>query len=120
MLLESIAAENFRNLRGGIICGNGLNILVGENGQGKTNWLEAIAVLASARSFRTAKLQEAVNFGQRSAFIRGQVRESPKIVRELRVVIEGNSKSLSINDKKETVQGYLGQLHAVVFSPTKN
>ncbi|MBK8302778.1 MAG: DNA replication and repair protein RecF [Chloracidobacterium sp.] len=116
MLLESMAAENFRNLRGGIKCGNGLNILVGENGQGKTNWLEAIAVLASARSFRTTKLQEAVNFGQTSAFIRGEVRESPEIVRELRVVIQGNTKTLSINDKKETVQSYLGQLHAVVFN----
>ena len=110
MFLETIAADNFRNIRGGIRCGNRLNILVGENGQGKTNWLEAIAVLASARSFRTTKLQEAVSFGQNSAFIRGDVRESPEIMRELRVVIQGNTKTLSINDKKETVQSYLGQL----------
>ncbi len=116
MLLESINAENFRNLKGGIVCTNCLNILVGENGQGKTNWLEAIAVLASTRSFRTAKLLEAVNFDQTAAFIRGDVRESPEIVRELRVEIKGNIKTLSVNDKKETAQSYLGQLHAVVFN----
>jgi DNA replication and repair protein RecF len=116
MLLESIEVQNFRNLQGGLSFREGLNILVGENGQGKTNWLEAIAVLASTRSFRATRLQEAVVFGENSAFIRGNVRESPEIVRELRVVIQGNTKTLTINDKKETVQRYLGQLHAVVFN----
>ena len=62
MLLESIETLNFRNLHGGIQFGPGLNVLSGENGQGKTNWLEAIAVLASTRSFRTAKLQDTVKF----------------------------------------------------------
>lgn len=116
MLLESITAQNFRNLQGGVSCASGMNILIGENGQGKTNWLEAIAVLASTRSFRTPKLQDAVTFGETSAFIRGNVRESPEIIRELRVEMQGNTKILSVNDKKDTVQRYLGQLHAVVFN----
>ena len=116
MLLESIEAKNFRNLQGAITFANGLNILVGENGMGKTNWLEAIAVLASTRSFRTAKLQETVNFDANAAWIRGEVRESPDILRELRVEIKGNTKTLSVNNKKETVHHYLGQLHAVVFN----
>lgn len=116
MLLESLEAQNFRNLRGTIAFANGLNVLVGENGQGKTNWIEAIGVLASTRSFRTARLQDAVNFGSETAMIRGSVRESPEIVRELRVIISGNTKTVSVNDKKETVHQYLGQLHAVVFN----
>ena len=116
MLLESLGANNFRNLQGKIAFSTGLNILVGENGQGKTNWLEAIGVLASTRSFRTAKLQDAINFGRETAMIRGSVRESPEIVRELQVVIAGNTKTVSVNDKKETVHRYLGQLHAVVFN----
>ncbi len=116
MRLESLDIQSFRNLGGGIVCGGGLNILLGENGQGKTNWLEAIGVLASTRSFRTSKLQEAVNFGEHEAFVRGLVRESPEIVRELRAVIQGSTKSLFVNDKKETVHRYLGQLHAVVFN----
>ena len=65
VLLESIEAFNFRNLKGKFALGDGLTILSGENGQGKTNWLEAIRVLASARSFRTAKLQEAIAFGEK-------------------------------------------------------
>jgi DNA replication and repair protein RecF len=116
MLLESIEALNLRNLRGSITFGRGLNVLVGENGQGKTNWLEAISVLASARSFRTAQLREAINFDERSASVKGSVRESPEIVRDLQVVITPTAKTLSINGKKETVQRYLGQLHAIEFT----
>ncbi len=116
VLLESIEASNFRNLKGKIIYNPGLNILVGENGQGKTNWLEAIGVLATGRSFRTAKLQEAIAFGDDSFVIRGNVRESPEIVRTLGVVAHGNTKTLLVNDKKEAVQRYLGQLQAVVFN----
>ena len=116
MLLESINVQAFRNLKGEAEFTPGLNIFLGENGQGKTNWLEAITVLSSARSFRTAKLQETIAFGENEAFISGNVRESAEIVRELRVGIQGNTKTLLVNDKKEPVQRYLGQLYAVVFN----
>lgn len=116
MRLESLEVQNFRNLSGKMACGQGLNILAGENGQGKTNWLEAIGLLASSRSFRTVKLQETVNFDSDLAWVRGQVRESPEILRELRIEIKGSTKTLSINGKKESVPRYLGQLHAVVFN----
>jgi DNA replication and repair protein RecF len=116
MLLESAEALNFRNLQGCIRFGSELNILVGENGQGKTNWLEAVGVLASGRSFRTAQLRDTIRFDQQSASVKGNVRESPEIVRELRIVISPNAKMLSVNGKKETAQRYLGQLHAVVFN----
>ncbi len=116
MLLELLEAQNFRNLQGTIAFAGGINILVGENGQGKTNWLEAIGVLASTRSFRTPRLQDAIRFGSETAMVRGLVRESPEIVRELKVIANGNTKTVLVNDKKETVHGYLGQLHAVVFN----
>jgi len=119
MLLESVEALNFRNLQGGIRFGPGLNILVGENGQGKTNWLEAISVLASTRSFRTAQLRETISFDQQTASVKGQVRESPEIVRELQVVISPTTKTLLTNGKKEPAQRYLGQLHAVVFNASE-
>lgn len=116
MLLESIEALNFRNLAGSMSFATGLNIFVGDNGEGKTNWLEAISLLASTRSFRTARLQEAVRFGEPLAIVRGLVRESPEISRELQVAIEGASKLLTINGKKEPTARYLGQLYSVVFN----
>lgn len=116
MQLLSLEVQNFRNLRGRLVCGNDLNVLLGENGQGKTNWLEAIYVLAKTRSFKTAKLNEAIQFGEELGIVRGSVRASTEIVRDLQVAILGNTRSLSINGKKETVGSYLGELHAVVFN----
>jgi DNA replication and repair protein RecF len=116
MLLESVEALNFRNLTGNIPCGAGLNILLGENGQGKTNWLEAIYILATSKSFKTAKLQEAIRFGEDMGLIRGRVRASAGIHRDLQVTLQSNTKALTVNGKKEALQRYLGQLHAVVFN----
>lgn len=116
MLLETLETINFRNTYGQIAFGPGLNVFSGENGAGKTNWLEAIAVLATARAFRTARLQETIKFGEKEAQISGKVRESPEIVRELRVSISGSSKVLSVNGKRETANSYVGQLDAVVFN----
>ena len=116
MLLETISAQNFRNLHGEIACGKNLNIIFGENGQGKTNWLEAIYLLATTKSFKTARLQEAVKFNENLAIVRGSVRKSEGITHVIQVAVQGNTKDLSVNNKKETVQRFLGELHAVVFN----
>ncbi|REJ76344.1 MAG: DNA replication and repair protein RecF [Acidobacteria bacterium] len=116
MLLESVAADGFRNLDGKFGCRAGLNVICGENGHGKTNWLEAIHLLSTTKSFRTARLSEAIRFGASNAIVRGEVRQSDQIVRSLQVILEGNKKTLTVNGKKETVQRYLGQLHAFVFN----
>lgn len=116
MILESLEAENFRNLGGKLTCGTGLNIIFGENGQGKTNWLEAIYLLATTKSFKTAKLTETINFGEEIAIVRGTVKQSAEISHNLQVFLQGNTKTLSVNNKKETVHRYLGELHAVIFN----
>ena len=116
MLLTELEARGFRNLRGNAVCGDGLNILLGDNGQGKTNWLEAIYLLATTRSFRTAKLSEAINFDEGMAVVVGKVLQAKDIRHELRVVLEGNAKAFSVNGKRETAGRYLGELHAVVFN----
>jgi DNA replication and repair protein RecF len=116
MLLTELEARHFRNLRGKTGCGPGLNILLGDNGQGKTNWLEAIYLLATTRSFRTVKLSEAIRFDEPSALVVASVRISDEITHELRVVLEGNMKSFSVNGKRESIQRYIGELHAVIFN----
>jgi DNA replication and repair protein RecF len=116
MLLESLEAQNFRNLNGKILCGKGLNIIFGENGQGKTNWLEAIYLLATTKSFKTAKLTETINFGEEIAIVKGVVQQSAEIHRNLQVFLQANTKTLSVNNKKETINRYLGELHAVIFN----
>jgi DNA replication and repair protein RecF len=116
MLLESLEAQHFRNLNGKILCNKGLNIIFGENGQGKTNWLEAIYLLATTKSFKTAKLSETICFGEELAIVKGVVQQSAEIHRNLQVFLQANTKTLSVNNKKETINRYLGELHAVIFN----
>lgn len=116
MLLESLEIHNFRNLQGGINCGQYLNIIFGENGQGKTNWLEAIYLLATTKSFKTTRLQETIKFDEELAWVRGSAQQSAEIRRTIQVTLQNNSKTLSVNGKKETTARYLGQLHAIIFN----
>ncbi len=116
MLLEFIEAHNFRNLGGEIHWGEGLNVISGENGQGKTNWLEAIYLLATSKSFRTQRPQEAIRFGESLSVVRGRVARSQGVHRDLQVTLQGSSKTLSLNGKRETIASYLSQLHVVPFT----
>lgn len=116
MLLESLEVHCFRNLSGRIEWGPGLNIIFGENGQGKTNWLEAVYLLATTKSFRTQRPQDAVCFGSDLAVVRGTVARTEEVHRELQVAIQNNSKAITVNGKREAVARYLGQLHTVAFT----
>ncbi len=116
MLLAAIEATNFRNLSGRIEWGPRLNIIYGNNGQGKTNWLEAIYVLARTKSFRTQRLQEAIRFGEQLAIVRGTVTSGSDIQRELQVSLHDNSKTIFVNSKREPLARYITQLQVFSFT----
>jgi DNA replication and repair protein RecF len=116
MLLAAIEATNFRNLSGRIEWGPRLNIIYGNNGQGKTNWLEAIYTLARSKSFRTQRLQEAIRFGEEFAVVRGTVTTGQELQRDLQVSLHDNSKTIFVNTKRETLARYLTQLQVFSFT----
>jgi DNA replication and repair protein RecF len=116
MLLAAIEATNFRNLSGRIEWGPRLNIIYGNNGQGKTNWLEAIYVLARTKSFRTQRLQETIRFDEQLAIVRGTVTSGLEIQRELQVSLHDNSKTIFVNSKRETLARYITQLQVFSFT----
>jgi DNA replication and repair protein RecF len=116
MQLEFIEAHNFRNLRGRISFGRSLNIIHGHNGQGKTNWLEAIHLLSRTKSFRTQRLQEAIRFGEDSAFVRGEVSSGSNLKRELQIILQNNTKTIAVNGKRESLTRYLGQFQVFAFT----
>jgi DNA replication and repair protein RecF len=118
MRLCSVAIADFRN-----VCSvylepsDSFNLLYGLNGQGKTNLLEAIYLLGSPRSFRTAKLTELVRHGERRVRIQGMV-ESGGIQNQLRLHIEAAGRKVEIDGKAVYKASELhGKLNAVVFSP---
>ena len=68
MKVIAVKFENYRNLKNDIIqpC-DGVNIIYGDNAQGKTNLLEALWMFTGARSFRGARDAECVAFGAQKA-----------------------------------------------------
>ena len=103
MLLKSIRVNSFRNLKGEVDWGNGINILHGNNAQGKTNWLEAIFLLAYAKSFRTTRLHETITFGKTAASVQGHIARGNRIERDLEVIVHSNTKQTLVNGKREPV-----------------
>ncbi len=75
MEILSLNPEGFRNLAGGRIEFHPrLNLVVGDNGQGKTNLLEALAVVTGRMSFRTADLAEVIRAGEMRGQLTAKVR----------------------------------------------
>ncbi|MFN3329834.1 MAG: DNA replication/repair protein RecF, partial [Pyrinomonadaceae bacterium] len=116
MLLRKIGVENFRQLRGEFYCSEGLNIIFGRNGQGKTNWMEAIYILATGSSFRTSKIQETIAFDKEIASIWGEVLQGYDIERFLQVFIEKKRRLFFVNGKRTSIENYLEEMHAIVFN----
>ncbi|HEX9425283.1 MAG TPA: DNA replication and repair protein RecF, partial [Pyrinomonadaceae bacterium] len=116
MILDFVEVRNFRNLSGKIFWGPGLNIIHGNNGQGKTNWLEAIHTLSRTKSFRTQRLRESIRFGEATASIEGQVSSGNGLQRDLRIELKDNAKSIWVNGKREQLARYLGVLQVFAFT----
>jgi len=116
VILERIEAIGFRNLEGSIQFGPDLNIFYGDNAQGKTNWLEAIYLAGSTRSFRTKQLKDLIAFGSESAIVRASVLRG-RVAKQVQIQVSESSRQLYINGKREALNGYLGNLDVFVFSP---
>ena len=64
MILKSLNLRSFRNYENAELSFEpGVNLILGDNAQGKTNLLEAISYLGSGRSFRAQKTAEVIRFG---------------------------------------------------------
>jgi len=114
--LESLVIRGFRNLDGvELSLGPRFNVVFGDNGQGKTNLLEAVYVLATSRSFRTAKLGEIVAAGGETASVRAGVREDG-VRREQAVGLRRGIRAARVDGKRPpTLAEYAVRTPAVVF-----
>ncbi len=120
MFLKEIHLRNFRNYTDLVLRFSPMvNILLGENGQGKTNLLEAIYFLSTLRSFRTSRREELLQWGKPRAYLKG-VLQHPLYAREviLEVFLEERSRHLRINGKEPaTIGEFLGLFTTFVFFP---
>lgn len=119
MYVKDLRVYKFRNLSDATIeFSPGVNLIVGRNGQGKTNILEAISVLSSAKSFRTSKLSELINWGNTEASVFGNIVSSEGTKTSLGLVIEKKSKQAYLNDAVvRSAEDFIGALASVTFTP---
>jgi len=96
----------------------GLTALLGDNGQGKTNVLEAIAWLATLSSFRGAPTDALIRQGAGRAVIRAEAeREGRAILLEAELVASGRNRVLVNRQPLKRARDLLGVLRVTVFAP---
>ncbi|MDK2972531.1 MAG: replication and repair protein RecF [Candidatus Sumerlaeota bacterium] len=118
MPLLSLRLENFRLVgRANIELAPGINLFWGDNAQGKTTVLEAAGMLATGRSFRTARDRECIGWGageQRVGAVEGVFTAGPSR-HEVRVAIEPSRKAVWLDRKPLRALSELWGLFRTVF-----
>ncbi|MDR2355738.1 MAG: DNA replication/repair protein RecF [Clostridiales Family XIII bacterium] len=118
MYIKKLELVDFRNYEKQSFCFHEkINIILGNNGQGKSNLLEGIYILCMGKSFRTQKDLEMIRFGSDFLRVCGSFEKAGK---ELNIDV-----LLSGEEKKFKIDGFLGSKNAdllenaymVVFSP---
>ncbi len=114
MKIDSIDLTNFRNYkRTNLKLYPSRNIIIGNNGTGKTNILESISLITNTRSFRASDDSEMILKGEESARV---------IIsadgHDYKVIITKNGKSLFIdNTNIRKASDFIGHINAVLFKP---
>ncbi len=118
MHISSLRLRNYRNYENEIIQFiNGMNILVGLNGEGKTNMLEAIYLLSTTRSHRNDDEKDLIKFENEFASVEGVI-NNQQGSDKLSIVLHRTGKSLLINNRliKKNSE-FIGRINAVLFTP---
>src|SRR5580698_2766849 len=116
--VESLAVRGFRNISQlEISLGPRLNVVSGDNGQGKTNLLEALYVLATSRSFRTTRAADLVTHGGDIASIRGAVREHGGVRQQTLGIRRGLREARVDGKRASSLATYAVLTPVVVFHP---
>ena len=117
MRIKSLKIENFRNIKNIEIFPNDeMNVIYGENAQGKTNILEAIWLFTGAKSFRGAKDEELKKFGSEKAKIFLEF-EAESIEKSAQIEIK-DKRNAFLNEKPlKSVSHLAGKFNAIIFSP---
>ncbi len=93
------------------------NVFEGDNGQGKTNLLEAIYLIAALRSFRDARVATMIAWGEDTATVRATVQRR-EVSRTVGVELSRRGKRVAVDGKViHRAADWLGQLGVVVFGP---
>ena len=119
MKIEHSRLTNFRNYDELELDFNpNINIIVGNNGQGKTNILESIYVLSLSKSNRDGYDSDMIKFEKDALSIEGKIVDD-ELIKKLRVDITPNKKSVFVNNKEiHKIKDYISNFCVISFVPT--
>lgn len=119
MHLKELKLFSFRNLADQTVSfAPSVNLVVGDNGQGKTNLIEAIYLLSLSRSFRTFSAKELVRWGEAGCSIFGTIEQRHSDL-ELGLAVRDGSREPFVNGEKiSSLADFVGRLICVGFSPS--
>lgn len=118
MKFRYIGLRQFRNIDEQTLHLNqGLNVLRGQNGQGKTNLIEAIHLLTHGRSFRTSDINALINKQQNQGFFLNTEILKKELTHRIQITVMGSKKELNVNGKKAGASLLKQQFSSVLFSP---
>lgn len=117
MKIKKIKLKNYRNYDSlELEFGDNLNIIIGDNAQGKTNLLESIYVLAVTKSFLSINDKNLIKFNSKFSIINASIICNNGII-EFEILFNDNGKSVKINKKDiKKLSDYISLMNVVIFS----
>ena len=118
MFIKKLSLKNYRNYENEeLVFNSGINVLVGNNAQGKTNCAEAVFFLCTGYSPRATRDKQVIRFGENSAKIVGSC-ESKFGDIEVSIEFKPQGKSISINGVPiKKIGELMGNINSVLFNP---
>ncbi|MCP5025261.1 MAG: DNA replication/repair protein RecF [Actinomycetia bacterium] len=119
MQVDRLELTDFRNYHHvELELGPGLTAVLGRNGEGKSNLIEAVSWLATQASFRGAPNDALVRAGADQAIIRAQARRGPReLLIEAELMAAGRNRIQVNRQRLQRARDLLGYLQVTVFSP---
>jgi DNA replication and repair protein RecF len=118
MLLKEIRLKNFRNYKDEAVgFSEKVNVILGRNGQGKSNLLEGINMLSMGKSFRTARASEMIMFGEPFFCVSGLFEKDGRDL-SIEAVMSLEEKRFKVDGRQFSKNAdLLENAYIVVFSP---
>jgi DNA replication and repair protein RecF len=118
--LQTLLIESFRNHKSSLLqCSQGINLLLGNNGEGKTNILESISYICLTNSFYATNDVMVTKIGEAGFIVKGEMLSDGGVTHEVHVLFdkEQNQKTITTNKRKiEKSSMMIGKFPLVVLS----
>ncbi len=117
LIIKKLSLVNYRNLiKQTITLDKKINILIGDNAQGKTNLLESVYFLALTKSYRTSD-SNLINKDENFTKVKGEIRDV-SIYKSLSVELIENQKKVKVNNNEVSkIADYITNLNVILVSP---